>query len=199
MSHTSFAHPLLSLLLVAACAVDRPPTQPLLDATGALSALNPSYGTRSFYISGFSYGPDFEEYDAGSCQGLYSFVQDSLQVWSGSPPGYVHTTEYRRVGCSPGSYSDGPFVGGNVTYHISNSDVTGSVIADGGEDEWLHDVPKDPASALYLSAYANPGYSFLHWIVYPSIGGSFFEAASSISRPLDSTDWHFHAEFQKIP
>jgi hypothetical protein len=33
--------------------------------------------------------------------------------------------------------------------------------------------------------------------VYPSSGGSYLVTSSSISRDLDSADWHFHAEFQK--
>jgi hypothetical protein len=193
-------HILYRLLLpfaLLACSDGIDITHPLLPETVVQRALDPSYGLRTFYLTGFSYGPEFEEYDEGSCQGLYDFVEDSVQVWSGTPPAYVQTTAYKRVGCSPGSYSDGPFVGGNFTYYISNSSVAGSVVADGGEDQWLYDVPKDPSGTLYLSAYANPGYTFLHWVVYPSSGGSYLVTSSSISRDLDSADWHFHAEFQK--
>jgi hypothetical protein len=74
----------------------------------------------------------------------------------------------------------------------------GSVLADGVENKYLWDVPKDPSGTLLLNAYANSGYRFLHWIIYPSSGGSYFSGNSSLSVPLNSSDYHFHAEFQKL-
>jgi hypothetical protein len=86
-------------------------------------ALNPSYGLRDFELTAFSYGPNFEEYDSGSCVGLYNTVQDSVQVWPGPtpPPAYIKVLYYKRVGCQIGSPSGGPYVGGNITFQITNS------------------------------------------------------------------------------
>ncbi len=184
---------------LVACNAAEWPTRPPLEVAAPLLSLDPSYGTRYFYLTGFSYGPEFEEYDSGSCHGTYSVQEDSVEVWSGTPKAYITQLAFARTGCSISQPTDGPYVGGNINYYISNSSVSGSVLADGAEDEWLYDVPQDPNASLYLTAYANYGYTFLHWIVTPTSGGAHFVSSSTVSVPLNSSDWHFHAEFQKSP
>lgn len=191
----------LIIAAAIACAEVTPTAEPHMPATVVTPsfALNPAYGLQYFHITGFSYGPNWEEYDPGTCHGTYNFTDDSVQVWSGTPPAYVKTEKWDRVGCAIGQPTDGPYVGGSVAYQITNSDVYGAVVADGVAEAWLFDVPKDPAGSLYLNATPHGGYQFVQWVITPTSGGSYFDTNSSITRTLGTTDYAFRAEFKKNP
>jgi hypothetical protein len=177
---------ILALAIALAGCADAPTATSARRLASNLS-VDAGTNTARFMIDGFSYGPDFEEYDDGTCYGTYNFV-------SGTYYG-IHVTEYKRVGCAIGSPGGGPYIGGSVTYQVGGSSVSGSVTIDGSEYELLENVPTN--QTLYLTAYPNGGYEFNWWIIKDPSGNTHTDTNASISVPTNTSDYEYFAQFHK--
>jgi hypothetical protein len=164
---------------------------------GIAFALDPSYGVKRISISGFSFGPQWEEYNDGGCARNFFAVHDTVTVFTGPPPHSV-VRDGRESGCVGGPPAGGPYVGGDVFYSISNSSINGVFVIDGQTFVDLFNVPKDPAGALHLHAVPWFGFAFEHWRVTTLSGSGYFVTTDTMSRPLSSGDSLFHAEFRKL-